>query len=313
MSITLSAAVLAVAMTAQTPAPAPAASDGFVGRWNVKITDATDTFAGAGIRIDRTGDTWSGALVWRWASYAPLTSVEVKDGTLRLVRAQKDGKADVWVATLENGLLKGTVTYPDGKTHRFEGRRAPLLLSRKAPVWGDPVALFDGQTLAGWHLRDPKAKNGWAVVDHELAVVEPKDNADLVTDATFNDFKLHLEFNVDAKSNSGVYLRGRYEVQILDNPDAKMALDTHGCGAVYSRLAPKIAAAKPAGAWQTLDIELVGRQVTVVLNGTTIVQDVIDGITGGALSPYEEEPGPLMLQGDHGKVRFRNIIVTPGR
>ena len=131
-----------------------------------------------------------------------------------------------------------------------------------------------------------------------------------VSDATFQDLKLHVEFIVDPKSNSGVYLRGRYEVQILDNPDAKMALDTHGCGAVYSRLAPKVDATKTAGEWQTLDIEFVGREIEVRLNGTTIVKDVVDGITGGALSPFEEEPGPLMLQGDHGKVRFRNIVVN---
>jgi hypothetical protein len=205
------------------------------------------------------------------------------------------------------------VKYPDGKVHHFEGRRAPLLQSRKAPAWGRPVTLFDGKTLNGWHPRDPKAKNGWGVVNGELAVVEPKGNSDLVSDRTFQDLKLHVEFVMDAKSNSGVYLRGRYEVQLLDNEDAKMALDTHGCGAVYSRLAPKVDASKPAGAWQSLDIEFVGRQITVTLNGTKIIQDVVDGITGGALSPYEEEAGPLMLQGDHGKVRFRNVVVTPAR
>jgi hypothetical protein len=151
------------------------------------------------------------------------------------------------------------------------------------------------------------------VVNGELAVVEPKDNADLVSEQVFQDMKLHIEFNVDKKSNSGVYLRGRYEIQILDNPDAKMALDPHGCGGVYSRIAPKMDATKPAGEWQALDVTFVGRQVTVVLNGQTIVQDVVEGITGGALSPWEGEPGPLMLQGDHGKVRFRNVVVTPGR
>jgi hypothetical protein len=127
----------------------------------------------------------------------------------------------------------------------------------------------------------------------------------------FQDLMLHIEFNVEPKSNSGVYLRGRYEVQILDNPDQKMALDSHGCGGVYSRIAPKVVAAKQAGAWQALDITLVGRHITVVLNGATIVDGVVEGITGGALDPFEGEPGPLMLQGDHGKVRFRNILVTP--
>jgi hypothetical protein len=144
-------------------------------------------------------------------------------------------------------------------------------------------------------------------------VVEPKDNADLVSEQAFQDMKLHIEWSVEPKSNSGVYLRGRYEIQILDNPDGKMALDSHGCGAVYSRIAPKEDATKPAGEWQTYDITFVGRQVTVVLNGKTIVQDVVEGITGGAINPFEDEPGPLMLQGDHGKVRFRNIVVTPAR
>ena len=144
-------------------------------------------------------------------------------------------------------------------------------------------------------------------------VVEPKGNADLVSDTRFQDAKLHVEFNVEPKSNSGVYVRGKYEVQILDNPDKKMAVDPHGCGAVYSRLPPKTDATKPAGEWQTLDITMVGRQITVVLNGTEVVNGVVEGITGGAISPYEDEPGPLMLQGDHGKVRFRNVVLTPAK
>jgi hypothetical protein len=304
--------ILALTLGAQAPAK-PVTADDYVGRWNVKITDTGDTFASGAIRIDRTGNALTAGLVWRWGSYAPVKSIEMKDGAIRIVRDEGEGKLDVFDARLDGGMLTGQVTYPDGKVHHFEGRRAPLLQSPKAPVWGQPVTLFDGKTLNGWHARDPKAKNGWAVVDGALAVVEPKDNSDLVSDRTFRDLNVHVEFVMDAESNSGVYLRGRYEVQLLDNEDAKMALDTHGCGAVYSRLAPKVNAAKPAGVWQSLDVELVGRQIAVTLNGTRIIQDVIDGITGGALSPYEEEAGPLMLQGDHGKVRFRNIVVTPGR
>jgi len=239
----------------------------------------------------------------------------VKDGTLVMAWDEEPGKGkiDTFEARLEGDALKGKVTYADGKVNHFEGKRAPLLLSRKAPAWGAPVTMFDGKTLAGWKLRDSKKKNGWAVVSGELAVVEPKDNADLVSERAFQDMKLHIEFNVEPKSNSGVYLRGRYEIQILDNPDQKMALDPHGCGGVYSRIAPKVVAAKAAGEWQAYDITFVGRQVTVVLNGQTIVQDVVEGITGGALDPFEGEPGPLMLQGDHGKVRFRNIVVTPAQ
>jgi hypothetical protein len=304
--------ILAGALAAQAPAKTPTADD-YAGRWNVKITDAEDTFAGGGFQITNKGGVLSGGVVWRWGSYLPAKSVQVKDGALVIVREENPGKKDTFEARLEGEALKGKVTYPDGKIHHFEGKRAPLLLSKKAPVWGAPVTLFDGRTLAGWKLRDPKKKNGWAVLNGDLAVVESKDNADLVSEQAFQDMKLHIEFNVDPKSNSGVYLRGRYEVQILDNPDPKMALDSHGCGGVYSRLSPKEDATKPAGEWQAYDIEIVGRQIGVTLNGKKIVQGTLDGITGGAINPFEGEPGPLMLQGDHGKVRFRNIVVTPGQ
>ena len=306
--MTALALFVVIALAAQTPAT-PVTADAYVGRWNVIITDATDTFVSGGIRIDKTGAGLSGGLVWRSGSYAPVKSVDVVDGVLRIVRTAAADKQDSFEARLESGVLKGQVTYADGKVHHFEGRKAPPLPSFKTSAAWRTVKLFDGKTLNGWRQRDPKAKNGWAVVNGELAVVEPKGNSDLVSDGTFQDMQLHLDFNVDPKSNSGVYLRGRYEVQILDNPDAKMALDTHGCGAVYSRLAPAVDATKPAGEWQTLDIEFIGRQIEVKLNGKTIVKDVVDGITGGALSPWEGEPGPLMLQGDHGKVRFRNIQV----
>ena len=303
--------ILAGALAAPAPARTPTADD-YVGRWNVKITDAADTFASGGFQIEKKGAALSAGVVWRWGSYLPAKSAEVKDGALVLLREEEPGKRDTFEARLEGDTLRGKVTYPDGKVHHFEGRKAPLLLTKKAPVWGAPVTLFDGKTLAGWKLRDPKKKNGWAVVDGELAVVDPKDNADLVSDQAFQDMKVHIEFNAPAHSNSGVYLRGRYEVQIeTEDPAANHANEK--CGAVYSRIAPKVNAAKAAGEWQTYDVTFVGREVTVVFNGTTIVQGLVEGITGGALSPFEEEPGPLMLQGDHGKVRFRNVVVTPAR
>jgi hypothetical protein len=296
---------LAIAFSAQ----APATGDSYVGRWNVIITDATDTFVSGGIQIDKTPTGLAGGLVWRSGSFAPVQSVEVVDGALKIVRSAGENKLDVFEARLDGGVLKGKVTYASGRTNQFEGRKAPPLPSFKTSAGWKTTKLFDGKTLDGWHQRNPKAKNGWAVVDGELAVVDPKGNSDLVSDATFQDMQLHLEFNIEPKSNSGVYLRGRYEIQLLDNPDAKMALDTHGCGAVYSRLAPTIDATRPAGEWQTLDVEFIGRDIEVKLNGKTVVKGVVEGITGGALSPWEGEPGPLMLQGDHGKVRFRNIEV----
>ena len=303
--------ILAGALAAPAPAKVPTADD-YVGRWNVKITDATDTFASGGFQIERKGSALGAGVVWRWGSYLEVKSAEVKDGTLVLVREEEPGKRDTFEARLEGGRLEGKVTYPDGKVHHFEGKKAPLLASKTPPVWGEPVTLFDGKTLAGWKLRDPKRKNGWAVVNGELAVVDPKDNSDLVSERAFQDMKLHVEFNAPLHSNSGVYLRGRYEVQI-ETEDPASTHDTQKCGAIYSRIAPRVNAAKPAGEWQTYDVTFVGREVTVVFNGTTIVQGTVEGVTGGALSPFEDEPGPLMLQGDHGKVRFRNVVVTPAK
>jgi len=305
--------LLATALAAQAPsaaAKAPSAAD-YAGRWNVKITDASDTFVSAGFQIDKKGDALSGSIVWRFGSFAPVKSVEVKDGALNIVREDEPGKPEVFVARLEGTTLKGQVTYADGKLHHFEGRRAPLLAAKKAPVWGAPIKLFDGKTLDGWHLRDPKKANGWAVVDGELAVVEPKGNADLASEKTFHDAKIHVEFNLEPHSNSGVYVRGRYEVQ-LEAGDPGATQPAMKCGALYTRIAPKVDATKPAGQWQTFDITMVGRRITVVLNGTEIVNGTAEGVTGGALSPFEDEPGPLMLQGDHGKVRFRNVVLTPG-
>ena len=300
--------VLTASLAADTPAK-PAA-DAFLGRWNVRLTDVDDTFAGGGFKVERKGAGLAASIVWRFGSALPAKSAEVDGGTLRLVREEKPGKADVFEARLEGDKLVGQVKYADAKVHHFEGKRAPELPAAGAPKWGAPVSVFDGKTLAGWTLRDSKAKMGWAVVNGELAVVEPKGNADLMSDKKFQDMKLHLEFNVEPKSNSGVYLRGRYEIQILDDPTK--VTEEHGCGALYSRIAPKIDATKPAGEWQTFDITIVGRRLTVVLNGKTIIDNAeIDGITGGAINPFEGEPGPLMLQGDHGKVRFRNITVTP--
>jgi hypothetical protein len=306
----LAAVTLALATVVAAAAPD---ADAYLGRWNVKITNATDTFGSGGFQIDKKDGALQAGLVWRWGSYLPAKSVEVKGGTLHLVREEQPGRLDVFEVRLEGGQLKGQVKLADGTVQHFEARKAPSLADRRAPVWGDPVTLFDGKSLDGWKLRDPGKRNGWAAQNGELAVVEPKDNADLVSEKTFQDLKLHLEFNVDPKSNSGVYLRGRYEIQILDNPDAKMALDSHGCGALYSRVAPKVNAARPAGEWQSYDITFVGRKLEIVLNGQKVVDTVVEGITGGALNPFEDEPGPLMLQGDHGKVRFRNIVVTPAR
>jgi len=121
--------------------------------------------------------------------------------------------------------------------------------------------------------------------------------------------QLHIEFRYPARGNSGVYLRGRHEVQIEDPVLGVVA--SEALGAVYGFLAPSESAGRNTGEWQTFDITLIGRQVTVVLNGREVIcKRDIPGITGGALDSDEGSPGPIFLQGDHGPIEYRNIVIT---
>lgn len=207
--------------------------------------------------------------------------------------------------TLTGDSLTGTMTAADGKNYGWTGVRAPLLKRNTDPVWGDPIPLLSGTTLKGWHAA---GVNQWKIEDGILR--SPHSGSNLITDQTFTDFKLHIEFRYPKGSNSGIYLRGRYEVQVADSKG--LAPQKDQLGAIYGFLSPSEMVAKEPGEWQTYDITLVGRMVTVVGNGVTIIcNQEIPGITGGALDSREGEPGPLLIQGDHGPVDYRNIIITP--
>ncbi|MGK0186729.1 MAG: hypothetical protein ACI9R3_002512, partial [Verrucomicrobiales bacterium] len=172
---------------------------------------------------------------------------------------------------------------------------------------------FNGTDLSGWKLSNPKKKNGWSVKDGVLVNETPKtdfgaygDYGNLVTEATFSDFRLTIDYNVQAGGNSGVYLRGMYEAQVVDR-DSKMQ-GIQGPGAVFGRIAPSENAGKPGGEWNRYVLTLVDRHLTVELNGKTVIDNQpIEGCTGGGLSADDTAPGPIFLQGDHTQVRYRNI------
>jgi len=173
---------------------------------------------------------------------------------------------------------------------------------------GDPIVLFDGRDLIGWQALPPGKITAWSVRDATLANSIGATN--LVSDKKFFNFTLDAEFRVGPRSNSGIGLRGRYEVQLADDLDRPPS--NRGSGAILNRIAPIANPARPAGEWQTLSVRLVGRQVTVVLNGTRVIdKQAIEGPTGIALDSNESEPGPLVLQGDRGAVEFRKIVVYP--
>lgn len=213
------------------------------------------------------------------------------------------------IAALRGDLLHGAATRPQG-TVLWLGRRAPVLADRDDGSWrqSTPVALFDGAGISGWHTLRPGGEEGWYV---EGGVLKNHRRADvLVSEHAFWNFRLQVEYLVHPGMNGGIGLRGRYEIQILD--DYGEPASDHGNAALYGRIAPTENASRPAREWQSLDVRLVGRELTVELNGVkTIDRQVIDGFTAMATDWREDKPGPITLQGDHGAVEFRKIVVTP--
>ena len=212
---------------------------------------------------------------------------------------------------LVGGQLVGTVTGSSGTAWQWTGRRAPTLKRMGNPTWGKPMSLFNGKDFTGWRFSDPSRAGTWKVEGGTL--VSHGGGAEIITLPKFEDFKLHLEFNCGPQSNSGVYLRGRYEVQI--ETDSVQEPPSHHTGGVYGFLAPSPELPRDPGKWQTFDITFLGRMVTVVQNGKAVIDNrEIPGITGGALDSHEELPGPIYLQGsEKGRVAFRNIIITPAQ
>jgi hypothetical protein len=222
----------------------------------------------------------------------------------------ENGEADLVVdGRLTGSHLAGSMTFPDGKRFEWSGVRAPAMRGEHAPTWGTPIHLIHANDLGGWHaVGGPN--NQWVVVNGILR--SPHSGANIQTDRTFGDFKLHIEFRYPAGSNSGVYLRGRHEVQIEDDEQHSSPKDRFS--GVYGFIAPSEMTTKGPNEWQSYDITLVGRLVNVVANGKRVICDQeIPGITGGAIDSKEGAPGPLLLQGDHGPVEFRTIILTPAK
>jgi len=285
----------------------------FLGRWDLTLK-TPEKEAPSWLEITQEGGQYHALFVSRWGHARPLPKVEISNGHILFVspKEEEDRKDDmVFQGELKGDHLTGTTTGQDGTPWTWTGVRAPSLKRTGAPKWGKPVALFDGKDLNGWMPSDPNAGAKWTVDNGTL--VSPGHGPELITTAKFNDFKLHVEFNCGAGANSGVYLRGRYEVQIENDADPEGP--TMRTGGVYGFLAPSPEPPRRPGEWQTYDITLIGRVVTVVLNGQTIIdQKEIPGITGGALDSHEGLPGPIYLQGgEAGHVSFRNMTITPAK
>jgi hypothetical protein len=246
-----------------------------------------------------------------------VDTVIVENGELRFTivnpgRNAAKGPAPVYRARLVNGKLDGTLEIPGGNAEpiKWTGVRAPVIADKDDGSWkeGKSIELFNGKDLSGWKPLNPAAEMKWSYKDGILRNAPP--TTDLISEQKFWNFKLHVDFRIVEHSNSGIGLRGRYEIQILE--DFGKPPGTHGAAALYSRVAPSVNASKPAGEWQSYDIRLVGRTLTVVHNGTTVLDKVeVEGLTAIANNSDEAEPGPFIIQGDHSYVEIKSFLVTP--
>lgn len=288
------------------------AADALLGRWDLVVSRGAQT-SPSWLEVERSGTaTLVGQFVGSGGSARPIAKIEFTDGTFRFaIPPQWDANpGDItFEGRLEGDRLTGSMTMGDGQKLSWSGTRAPSLRRSGRPVWGEPITLFSGTSLDGWQPVG-RAGSQWSATGGILQ--NAKSGANLVTVRKFDDFKLHVEFRVPKEANSGVYLRGRYELQVDDA--AGLEPSSHHLGGLYGFIAPSESVARAAGEWQTMDVTLVGRMLTYELNGTTVICNrEIPGITGGALDSAEAEPGPLLLQGDHGPVDYRNIVITPSQ
>lgn len=287
-------------------------SQAIEGRWDLAVDNNGKEYP-SWLEVEMSGNqALVGRFVGAGGSARPIAKVNHNGNSFDFTIPPQWEKGNDMVingTVVTHDSIAGTMLSPNGKTYNWTGVRAPLLKRQGEPVWGKPIKLFNGTSLDGWHAAGPV--NQWLAVDGILR--SPKSGSNLVTDQTFTDFKLHIEFKYPKGSNSGVYLRGRYEVQVEDSKG--MEPDSHLLGGVYGFLTPNtLDYAKEAGEWQAYDITLVGRMVTVALNGhEIIIKQNIPGSTGGAIDSKEGTPGPILLQGDHGPIEYRNITITPAK
>ncbi len=308
--------------------------DPYIGRWALTIPGGAAGWLGV---VEQNGQPVA-QILWGGGSVVPVDRARMDGDSLRLERDQKVQRRDATGKVTESYVLTETIVAKvsgdtlslthirpnrDGNGEsrsEFVGKRIPPLPPKpdlSKIKYGTPIVLFDGKSLDGWKLTNPNQANGWSVEDGILVNRPTRGEGrrrisygNLRTEAQFEDFNLKLEVNVLPKGNSGVYLRGIYEVQVSDSYGER--LDSHNMGAIYSRLTPVVSAEKPAGQWQTMNITLVDRHVTVELNGKVIIDnEPLLGCTGGALWSDELKPGPIYLQGDHTAISYRNIVLTP--
>jgi len=325
----LMVAMAVVAFASVTTAKPTAVPKDLLGYWTLDV----DSDEPAWLRVSEVDGELQVAMRLYVGPDGPYQDARIEDDRLKftlrqrkLAKGSKVNIAQTVDAVVKNGKLNGviSVTRDDEgatKTKHFTGKKsldAPTLAPDLSKVkFGHPISLFNGKDLNGWRANETDKKFGWSAEDGLLVNTTPKTDfsatgafANLRTEAEFEDFWLHIEFLIDANRNSGVYLRGMWEAQVVDRDSRMQGLQ--GVGAIFSRIAPSVQAGKPPGEWQTYDLTIVDGHVTIVLNGVKVIDNQpVGDPTGGAIYTDISAPGPIYLQGDHTSVKYRDIYLAP--
>ncbi|KAA5547321.1 DUF1080 domain-containing protein [Roseiconus nitratireducens] len=302
------------------------------GSWAFTLPDGNPAW----LNLQQSQGDWQGELLWSVGSARPVNAIEVHDGHVRFRRnlSWRPGGGEVvkrvagpFHGQIFNDKLHLQVDQSEAESESSREETLKLVGDRIPPppakpdlsqvTFGKAIDLFNGKDLEGWTLSRPDKINGWHVEDGCLVNETPKQDfsaygayGNLMTTQHFDDFSLSIDYNVPAGGNSGIYLRGMYEAQVVDRDSPMQGIQ--GPGAIFGRLAPSANAGKPGGQWNTYVLTLVDRHITVVLNGQTVIDNqLLVGCTGGGLQANDALPGPILLQGDHTSVRYRNLQLRP--
>ena len=290
----------------------------FLGRWDMTATPSTGQPYPQWMELTDNGGKVEGKVQPRGGAWRPIQGAHMNADKLVVVLGQAGAGSELtWELTSAgDGKLSGVEKRGDANGPTLAGVKAPTLDRPMPKKWTKPRAIFDGKDLNGWEPIGNVANNKWVARDGELVNDNPEvagqpnhGAANIKTTEKFQDFKLHIEVNCPEGGNSGIYMRGRYELQVGTEGGK---LPTHEMGAIYSWYPPPQGSELGLGKWTSFDVTLVGRHITVLRDGKVYHDNVeIPGPTGGALDSDEAEPGPFYLQGDHhGVIRYRNITIS---
>jgi hypothetical protein len=298
--------LLALVLTA----PVTADKNDVLGRWNLTTTGENP---GRPYWLEVKEDGGKLAVLFLNRSGSPLKIDNARFEGDELVfdqQGRQNQPSPQFRAKAADGKMTATIKAGD-RTITLTGVRPPTwpdVNANGAHSYGQPVELFNGSSLDTFEVQNPDRPMNWSIEDGAMTNADRANN--LVSKEKFKDFKLQAEYKLAPGSNSGIYLRGRYELQLLDDHGKPTTKNSHM--AIYGWTPASVNASKPADEWQTMEAVVVGNRVTVTLNGQKVHDNaVLEAITGGAIDNNELEPGPIMIQGDHGKVWFRRLTVTP--